>query len=94
MTQIKAKVDCKACKFLGFKNDDKTHIAVPSTRNYCHHLNQPSGISKEMQTSYCLAGKFGECPLARLSPHAKAPTDLLRQPKNRSLLQKLVNKFA
>ena len=94
MIQLKTKNDCQACKLLGFKHDNKTHIAAPSARNYCHHFSQPSSISKEMQNSYCLAGKFKECPLAKLSPNAKAPTNLLRQPKNRSLLQKLVNKFA
>lgn len=94
MTQLKTESDCRACKFLGFKDDAKTHIAAPSARNYCHHFSQPCGISKEMQTSYCLTGKVGECPLARLSPISKAPAELLRQSKSRSFLRKLVSRLA
>lgn len=90
MTQIEDLQTCEACPFLGFKDDHKTHIAAPSTRNYCHHFSQACGISKEIQTSFCLKGKLNECPLAMLSPTSQAPRDLLRQPKTRSLLRRLV----
>jgi hypothetical protein len=49
------------CPYVGLDGDPQSLAAYPSSKNYCHRLNEPKPVKLDYQQQYCLGTVHQRC---------------------------------
>lgn len=55
--------DTARCPHLGTRIDADTWFTFAAAENYCHKASPPQPINMDFQSTHCLGGQYGECPV-------------------------------
>lgn len=66
-----------SCPHIGFKDDLQTTLSYPSIRNYCHLCHPTVVPNFSHQREFCLASRYGECPVFLAKEITPMPEELL-----------------